>query len=285
MINSKIRICEFLQYYIFIILLSRGKMIALMCALQQEIRPIMEHMHVSKKFNMEEVLFYQAELKRLPVTLVQCGIGRYNAIKATNYLLRSSKIKLLISSGIAGGMRQGIRVGDLIIAENVSYGRQSDFESGELQLESNFPCKQEIIQLAKQLGNDLELKPHCGNLLTVDKVIGQASIKKKIGEQNSFLAVDMESAAIAEVAYEKGVEFATIRSISDDIDDDLEIDYDSLISSEGKVRVSNLALKVMKDPRQLAILRRLNRQTKVAVKRLSSFMLQFVPALYDKILT
>ncbi len=285
MIDSKIGICEFFQYYIFIILLSRGKMIAFMCALQQEIRPIMAHLHVSKKFNMEEVLFYQADLNGLPVTLVQTGIGRNNAIKATNYLLRSLKIKLLISSGVAGGIRQGISVGDLVIAENVSYSKQSDFKSGELQLESNFPCKKEIVQLAKQLSSDLELKPHCGNILTVDKVIGQAGIKKKIGEQNSFLAVDMESAAVAEVACERGIEFAAIRSISDDIEDDLEIDYGSLISDEGKVRVSNLALKIIKDPRQLAILRRLNRQTKIAVKKLSSFMLQLIPPLYDKILT
>ena len=260
-------------------------MIALMCALQQEIRPIMEHLHVSKKFNIEGILFYQADLDGLLVTLVQCGIGRNNAIKATNYLLKSLKINLLISSGIAGGMRQGISVGDLIMAENVSYSKQSDFENGELQLESDFPCKKEVVQLAKQLSSDLELKSHCGNILTVDKVISQAKTKRKIGEQNSFLAVDMESAAIAEVACEKGVEFAAIRSISDDIEDDLEIDYDGIISSEGKVRVSNLALKVMKDPRQLAILRRLNRQTKTAAKRLSSFMLQFIPALYDKVLT
>jgi adenosylhomocysteine nucleosidase len=231
------------------------------------------------------VLFYQADLDGLPVTLVQCGIGRNNAIMATNYLLQSLKIKLLVSYGIAGGMRQGINVGDLIIAENVSYSRQSDFESGELQLESSLPCKKELVQLARQLGNKLELKPHYGNLLTVDRVISQASIKKKIGEQNSFLAVDMESAAIAEVAYEKGVEFAAVRSISDDIGDDLEIDYGSLISAEGKVKFSNLALKIMKDPRQLATLRRLNRQTKTAVKKLSSFMLQLIPPLYDKILT
>ena len=58
-------------------------MIALVCALQQEIRPIMKRLHVSKKFNIEEVLFYQADLDGLPITLVQCGIGRNNAIKAT----------------------------------------------------------------------------------------------------------------------------------------------------------------------------------------------------------
>ncbi len=285
MIDSQIGTYEFFQYYIFIILLSRGKMIALLYALQQEIRPIMAQLHVSKKFNMDEVLFYQADLNGLPVTLVQTGIGRNNAIKATNYLLQSLKIKLLISSGVAGGIRQGISVGDLVIAENVGYSKQGDFEGEELQLESDFPCKKEFVQLAKQISSDLELKPHCGNILTVDKVISQARIKRKIGEQNSFLAVDMESAAIAEVAYERGIEFAAIRSISDDIEDDLEIDYGSLISAEGKVKFSNLALKVMKDPRQLTILRRLNRQTKIAVKKLSSFMLQLIPPIYDKILT
>ena len=118
---------------------------------------------------------------------------------------------------------------------------------------------------------------HFGKLLTVDKVISKASTKRRIGEQNSYLAVEMESAAVAEVACERGVEFAAIRSISDDIDDDLHLDYDNMISDEGKVKVGNIALSVLKNPQKLALLSRLNKQTRSAAKSLAYFMTKLIP--------
>ncbi|HJO55298.1 MAG TPA: 5'-methylthioadenosine/S-adenosylhomocysteine nucleosidase, partial [Candidatus Scalindua sp.] len=196
-------------------------MIAVLCAIRQEISPLVACMNVSKKFSIDEIPFYQGDLNGQSLMLVQGGIGRDNAIRATSCLLESTSVDLLISAGIAGGIKQGLNVGDLVVAEHVGYTRQVDFDVEKLQLESDFVCKEEIIQLARQCSSVIESKLHLGNLLTVDKVISKASTKRRIGEQNSFLAVEMESAAVAEVACERGVEFAAIRSISDDIDDDL----------------------------------------------------------------
>jgi adenosylhomocysteine nucleosidase len=252
-------------------------MIAVLCAIRQEISPLVACMNVSKKFNIDEIPFYQGDLNGRPLTLVQGGIGRENAIKAACCLLESMTVDLLISAGVAGGIRQGLNVGDLVVAERVGYSKQSDFDSEELHLESDFVCQKEIVQLARQFSNGLELKLHFGNLLTVDKVISQASTKRRIGEHNSFLAVEMESAAVAKIACEKGVEFSAIRSISDDIEDDLHLDYDNIISDEGKVKVTSIALGILKNPQSLALLSRLNKQTKTAAKSLAYFMSKLIP--------
>tara|TARA_B100000959_G_scaffold198135_1_gene207239 strand:- start:178 stop:951 length:774 start_codon:yes stop_codon:yes gene_type:complete len=252
-------------------------MIAVLCAIRQEISPLVACMNVSKKFSIDEIPFYQGDLNGQSLMLVQGGIGRDNAIRATSCLLESTSVDLLISAGIAGGIRQGLNVGDLVVAEHVGYTRQVDFDVEKLQLESDFVCKEEIIQLARQCSSVIESKLHLGNLLTVDKVISKASTKRRIGEQNSFLAVEMESAAVAEVACERGVEFAAIRSISDDIDDDLHLDYDNMISDEGKVKVGNIALSVLKNPQKLALLSRLNKQTRSAAKSLAYFMTKLIP--------
>ncbi len=252
-------------------------MIAVLCAIRQEISPIVACMNVSKKFNIDEIPFYQGDMNGRPLTLVQGGIGRDNAIKATRCLLESTNVDLLISAGVAGGIRHGLNVGDLIVAERVYYTKQKDFDGEELHLSSDFACKEEIVRLASQCSDAPETKLHFGNLLTVDKVISKASTKRRIGEQNSFLAVEMESAAVAEVAMEKGVEFAAIRSISDDIDDDLHLDYDNVISDEGKVKVGSIALSVLKNPQKLALLSRLNKQTRRAAKSLAYFMTELIP--------
>ena len=252
-------------------------MIAVLCAIRQEISPIAACMNVSKKFNIDEIPFYQGDMGGEPLTLVQAGIGRENAIKAASCLLESTSVDLLISAGVAGGIRPGLNVSDLVIAERVGYTKQSDLDGEELQLAANFVCKEEIVQLARQCNDNPETMLHFGNLLTVDKVIGKASTKRRIGEQNSFLAVEMESAAVAEVAMEKDVAFAAIRSISDDIDDDLHLDYDNVISDEGKVKVGSIALSVLKNPQKLALLSRLNKQTRSAAKSLAYFMTKLVP--------
>ncbi len=252
-------------------------MIAVLCAIRQEINPLVACMNISKKFEIDKIPFYQGNMNGHPLTLVQGGIGRENAIKAASCLLESTNVDLLISAGVAGGIRHGLNVGDVVVAERVGYTRQEDFDEEKLQLEADFACKEEIVELAREFKHDPELKLHFGNLLTVDKVISQSSTKRRIGVQNSFLAVEMESAAVAEVAYKKGVEFAAIRSISDDIDDDLHLDYDNMISDEGKVKVTGIALNVLRNPQTLALLSRLNKQTKRAAKRLAYFMTKLVP--------
>ncbi len=252
-------------------------MIAVLCAIRQEISPLVACMNVSKKFDIDKIPFYQGDMNGHPLTLVQGGIGRENAIKAASCLIESMDVDILISAGVAGGIRQGLHVGDVVVAERVGYTRQEDFDGEELKLEADYACKDEIVELARQFNNDPESKLHFGNLLTVDKVISRASTKRRIGEQNSFLAVEMESAAVADVACRMGIKFAAIRSISDDIDDDLHLDYDNMISDEGKVKVTNIALSVLKNPQKLALLSRLNKQTKSAAKRLACFMTKLVP--------
>lgn len=255
-------------------------MVAILCAIRQEISPMIACMKVSRKFDIDEVLFYQGEMEGLPLTLVQGGVGRKNAVKAAGCLLKSMKVDLLISAGVAGGIREGLNVGDLVVAERVGYSRQSDFDSEELQLESDYSCMKEVINIARQLSNGRGTRLHFGNLLTVDRVISSAGTKKRIGLGNPFLAVEMESAAVAEVAYREGVEFAAIRSISDDIEDDLHLDYDNMITDDGKVKVTSIALEVMRHPQKLAILRRLNTQTKTAARSLALFVSQLIPAFY-----
>jgi len=257
-------------------------MIAVLCAIKQELSPLVACMNVHKRFNIDEVLFFQGDLNGLPLVLVQGGVGRKNAVKAANYLLEYVKVDLLISAGVAGGIRHGLNVGDLIVAESVGHSNQCDFDGEELQLESDYVCNKEVFQLARQLSYDMELKFHFGSLLTVDKVISSTSTKKRIGEQNSFLAVEMESAAVAGVAHRKGVKFAAIRSISDDIDDDLYLDYEAIMSDEGKVKVASIALEVLKNPQKLSLLRRLNKQTRKAAKSLALFMSELIPIIYDK---
>ncbi len=257
-------------------------MIAVCCALPQELNPLISCVNVIKKFHYEKSVFFLVDLDGQPVTFVQTGIGKENAVKATHHLFQSVNINTVVSSGVAGGLRGGIHVGDLIFGNTVGYSKQNDFVDERLRIESAFSSKGELVKLALKLGNRLGVKYHCGNILTVDKVIERAETKRTIGSQNNSIAVDMESAGIAQIVHDYGKDFVVIRSISDDVDDDLSIDSGNLITETGKVKISNLAMNIVRDPHQLANLRRLNKQTKRATRSLSAFLMEYIPLLNEK---
>ncbi|MCP5007911.1 MAG: hypothetical protein GY941_28855 [Planctomycetes bacterium] len=258
------------------------EMIAVCCALPQELNPIISRVNINKKFHFEKTIIYLADLEGRTVAFVQTGIGRENAIIATNHLLKTVDINTIVSSGVAGGIREGIHVGDLIFAEKVHYCGQSNFEGERLAIESSFSCKGDLVRQAMELGDRLGMRSHNGNVLTVDKVIDRSETKRKIGNMDSFMAVDMESAGIAQVANVSGKDFVIIRAVSDGVDDDLSIDSGKIVTDTGKVRVSRLAMNIMRDPHQLANLRQLNKQMKRAARCLSAFMMEYIPLLYGK---
>ena len=78
-------------------------MIAVLCAIRQEISPLVACMNVHKKSDIDGTLLFQGDLNGLPLALVQGGVGRKNAVKAAGYLLKSADVDLLISAGVAGG--------------------------------------------------------------------------------------------------------------------------------------------------------------------------------------
>src|SRR3990172_2206769 len=67
------------------------------------------------------------------------------------------------------------------------------------------------------------IKAHCGDILTVNNIIAQSSTKKQIGDATSAIAIDMESYTIAEQANMMGIPFIVIRSISDGVNEDVEV--------------------------------------------------------------
>src|SRR3989304_3065168 len=84
---------------------------------------------------------------------------------------------------------------------------------GEIRIDSTLSCDASIADLAVRLCNNEVFKSHYGDILTVNKIIRQSSVKKHVGNQTSAIAVDMESFAIAERAHAMGIPFVVTRAI------------------------------------------------------------------------
>ena len=272
-------------------------MIAIVCAMSSEVKPIKAQMNVLKTFCEGSATFYQAELNGFPITIVQSGIGRDKAATATGRLLQLFKIHLVISAGFAGGLQKKINIGDLIIAKNVLYTKHSEHQThesnpplppfskggqGGLKAVSNLPCEPSFVRLAMDIANEEGLKIHVGDIVTVDEMIAQSKTKMFLGENFSALAVDMETAFVGQVASNAGIPCVSVRSISDDVADDIVVDFRRFVDDAGNVKFRSALSQILNVVPHIVHLRQLYKQAKIAASTLAVFLPHFITSLYNQ---
>ncbi|WP_099091757.1 5'-methylthioadenosine/S-adenosylhomocysteine nucleosidase, partial [Paenibacillus sonchi] len=64
---------------------------------------------------------YAGVLDGQEVVLLQSGIGKVNAAVTTTLLLERFHCELIINTGAAGGLAADLKVGDVVIAEELVY--------------------------------------------------------------------------------------------------------------------------------------------------------------------
>src|SRR3990170_6891061 len=257
-------------------------MIAIFFALSQEIACLKSKVNILKKIRYAHATVYQSEFRGFPLTLVQTGIGK-NVSEIIQYLSKCFRIQLMVSSGFAGSINPAVGVGDLVIGKHILCSSQEALQ-GEIQIDSTLSCDTSIADMAVRLCNNEVFKSHYGDILTVNRIIRQASLKKHVGNQTSAIAVDMESFAIAERAHAMGIPFVVTRAISDGVDEDLEI-RENMVTEGGNVNISATARHLLNKPHHIPYLNRLRKQTKSATDTLSAFFPNFITQIYNSLLT
>lgn len=136
----------------------------------------------------------EARLAGVPVWVIHTGIGRLSAQQVLERFLTEHCPSLLICSGFAGGLDSDLELGDLVGATNYS-----------------------SPMLLGAAGEVLPLRE--GALLTVDAPLESSDAKRSA----DGLAVDMETAAIAEICRRHAIPLLSMRVISDTLSDEIPI--------------------------------------------------------------
>jgi adenosylhomocysteine nucleosidase len=149
---------------------------------------------------------------------MQCGIGKVNAASGVTNMIIHYKPDGIVSTGVAGGIDVCLRVMDVVVSTQTCYHDVScgdDVDPGQVQgLPRFFDSSKEMVEKAKALESDVRIVP--GLICTGDQFITnreQLNVIKATYPEG--LAVDMESAAIAQVCHLYGIPFASFRIISD----------------------------------------------------------------------
>lgn len=158
------------------------------------------------------------------VVVIESGMGKANAINATNKLIELYQPNLIISAGFAGAVRQNIEPGTSYICNNLwSIPGSPAFwsiESAEKMpamptMEENRAVKLNVI--INESGSPIQL----GSCMTVDQFIYNNDLKTWAGENFAVDVIDMESFWVSQQARENNIESIVFRVVLDPMEQKL----------------------------------------------------------------
>lgn len=185
-------------------------------------------------------------LRRLrgSVSSAVLGLGARRAGESMRRLLAERRPRRVLLVGLSGALTPDLKVGDVVA------GRSAVNEQGEMW----------------ELSAPRDLRQ--GRLLTVGQVVGEPAKKAALSRRFDALAVDMESAAVAQACREARTPLTILRAISDAVDDMLPADLGGLIQPDGRASVKMAMMYLLRRPHRLPLLLRLGRATRRAGERL-----------------
>jgi adenosylhomocysteine nucleosidase len=178
-------------------------------------------------------------------------------------------VTALLSWGSAGGLDPEVRPGTLLLPESVLTAEGQRFEVAAA-------WRAKLHQLMSR-----QLEVHSGALVQSLHPVTTAQQKRALFARTGAVAVDTESAAIAEVAASRGLPFVAVRAVLDPATRGLPRSAVAAVDSSGRLLVKDLVRGLLRRPGDLpGVLRlssdlRLARGTLATVARRAGFQRGF----------
>jgi adenosylhomocysteine nucleosidase len=147
-------------------------------------------------------------------------------------------IRGVISIGLAGALSPHLKVGDVVIADQIITGAE------------NWDCHEGWrVRLMSRLAS-----AHQGHIFGSDVIIEKAETKSGLHTATGALAVDMESQVAARFAASRGLPLAGLRVISDDASHILPPAALVAMKPDGGIAIGRVLGSLLRRPQQLPAL-------------------------------
>jgi adenosylhomocysteine nucleosidase len=208
------------------------KPVAIIAAMRVELAPLIGKLRPTKVNGVE--------LFELPNAVVAIGgIGEKFAYRAAETAIRQAQPRQLISAGVAGALSPELKVGDV----------------GHVR---------EVVHAAS--GTRYQGDGGKWTLATSEEVI-DAAAKQELLAKHAADVVDMEAAAVAQVARARGLQFAAIKAVSDEAAFEMP-PLSRFIDENGKFAASSFLMYVAFRPKWWSSLGTLKRNNDLAAANL-----------------
>lgn len=194
--------------------------------------------------------FQKMARARNDVHVLLTGIGERNAEHSVREALKAIGPRRVFSCGFAGALRPDLKIGDLVFAaEALTPAMTNHFRSLGARPVS-FICSERVAITAEE--------------------------KAALRSTTNADAVEMESHIIADVCARAGIECMTLRTVSDTAQENLPLDFNTLMTEEKKLSIAKLAWAVLKAPQKIPALIRLGRNSAFAAARLAKALAEII---------
>ena len=171
-----------------------------------EVQPIVRALGAVRRVRRDGLTVWES--LTLPVIVFRTGMGPERAAAATRALLDAYSIQALVNSGCAGGLIEGLGPGAVVIPETVYDGTRAPVTA--------YPTHPSLVEKLRRATECAGLSAHPGPIHTTDVPLTTPESKQAAHERSGSAAVEMEGAAVAGVASQRGIAFASLRIILDD---------------------------------------------------------------------
>jgi adenosylhomocysteine nucleosidase len=221
------------------------KAVGLIAALPQEIAPFLRRVGRYERFSIGTFAAYRFRQFEQDCVLVRCGVGLERAMSASRALILAARPDLLVSFGVAGTVRPGPQVGDVVAAAGVCLLKDA----------ANVQSYQPLVELSRQAQQVISeaLQPHRARLFS--GFIFTTPGSQELPALPALVAnplLDMETAGVAQVAAEHSVPLLGLRAVSDSVDQPLPFDPAKFYDEQQNLRVGRLVAAMIRRPHMLA---------------------------------
>lgn len=223
----------------------------IIAAMESELRDLAAALNHERTEKIAGREIHYGSLEGQPVALLLCGCGKVNAALSTALLAGHAKVARILVTGLSGGLAEGLKVGDIVIADSFV---QHDMDARPLFPQHEIPFEKfsvigsepELRQLLTEAAQNILLQKKIpaleksrvlqGLVATGDQFVssqkGRATILKALPKA---LCVDMESAAIAQVCRAAQLPLGVMRVISDSADGSAHLDFAHFVEHSASV--------------------------------------------------
>lgn len=194
--------------------------IGIMGAMLEEVDQLCAQLSGVTKENYAGVEYHLGTLSGKEVVVCCGGMGKANAASTVQVLCTKYNVDKLIFSGIAGNMTAKIGIGDVVVGREVVYhDAEPDMICQSAPFLKEFACDPALVDAALAACDRLGVKAIAGKIATGDQFVGDTATKKAIEEKCRPDCVEMEGAAVCQIAGRNGVPCVVLRAMSDNADE------------------------------------------------------------------
>ncbi|HLN22709.1 MAG TPA: nucleoside phosphorylase [Patescibacteria group bacterium] len=205
----------------------------------------------------------RAEARLLTGCAVACGGGDPDRAEVLARRLLAEGAAGMVSFGIAGGLRDDLRPGTLVVGEWVV--------SGEAVLACDEAWSLRLLgQLPGSIG---------GTVVGARQAVTTPAAKRRLARRWQAVSVDLESAAVARVCAQAGKPFAVLRAIADPVEREIPAPALAGLDLQGRMQPGAVAARLLRQPQHLLGLVRLGWDSRAALTALGRAVRLLGPSL------